>query len=369
MFGILLRNLLVASAIGHELLSSSTQNAQGTTDAVSTEVRRQREMTTHFVPAANMSERELNELCDKTNKPLVYYIYTRLDEFDIRDKRRAEFASYSDLHHKVAVFFPLGRCKGDCPYQDKLDQEFATKKDIFRGDFVDEYSNLSLKYMSSLRFLRDTCKDRNHSQRYIVKLDGDNAWNLGAMQKWTESHEFNKNGEIIGALAEEVFVEHGYIHKNHEWELPHMKLFPTFVYGACEMFNTVAADVMLRNREKFPYFTRSDDIYAGLLTQNSSVTLHADARFHNHLLGECKPSEHVQASDLKSPLKNCDCSNWFCMNFVFMNQRDAMADFAVQCHKQKLDRANVAGNFQVQTHERWLSIVAKFFRTRVLHHY
>lgn len=299
-----------------------------------------------FLPPNILSHNDADELCTHVNRPLVVYMYTRLDDFKIREERRRDFAQYQGLRDRAALLFPLGRCEGNCSFEHELEMEFRDHHDILRGDFLDTYGNLSLKFMSALRFLRRRCEGKNHRQQWFMKMDTDHAWNLGAVQEWTNMHPHSASGEVVGALAKHVPVLHG-LHKNSEPELYHIKYYPTFAWGGCALHDTVAGDVMLSEREKFPYFTRNEDILTGLMTQNSSVTINGDARVPSYWHSRCKVMDKILPSvALRAPIKDCDCTNWFCIYVGSDKKRQAMNDFAQTCYEEGAIRYNVRPTFE-----------------------
>lgn len=283
-----------------------------------------------YIPSPAPSQYALSALCDRMNKDVVVFIYSKLDDFKQREDFRSHVAEFGNITKNVGILFPVGTEKTGQKVQTNVTEEMKTHGDVFQGDFIDTYHNLGLKFMATMSFLRRTCNGLNSKHKYIVKLDIDHAWNLPAMYEWTRQHELEKTGLVVGRSAHEIPVEHG-ITRNHEPQLRHMKMYPDFIYGGCALFDTTTADVMLKNREHFPYFTRNDDVYFGLLTQGSGVKLQNDWRFVNHnRYGHCV-NGWIEGN-FTVPSQDCDCSNWFCVDAKSDEHREILRKLVLDCH-------------------------------------
>lgn len=300
-----------------------------------------------YIPKSSLPSSTLETLCHKMNKEIVLVVYTSLYDPFARKLARAQLGQYRDLQENVALLFSLGAQDEHHRAQAEVDQEIATYGDIFQGNFTELYEHLGLKLTATLSFLRKTCAHENSKHRYYLKVDSDQAWNLGAFYEWTRKHELGSSGIIAGRLGTGIKVLHG-VSKNSEPELAHMSIYPPYVFGGCAVFDTRAADVMLENRPHFPYFTRNDDILFGFLTEHSTVQLHGDRRFLSHEGMLCQAREHGPTPTVpQTPaLKECDCGNWFCMNVGGkLRQFFTATEFAVLCHRNNFTAGQVEPDF------------------------
>lgn len=307
------------------------------------------------VPRSTQSAHVQNMLCDRVNKEVVLAVYTKVTDFGIRDERRAELKWFGKLTDQVALFFPLGHYSSmaaddeDLDIGNRLQAEENTYHDILQSDFPDTYNTLALKFTSMLNFLRQNCNGRNDRQRYIVKVDADTAWNLGALMEWVDNLPSEPAGFIAGNLARGIRLER-FPFKNYEPALPSdWEVYPPYIYGACMLLDTNATDTFLEQRERFPYLTRNDDILTGLLTENTSVLLRHDRRFVNHEPRHCpSPIRHARI-DTRLPWgpawHSCGCANWFCMDMVLDRDRKAMTRYAADCHDHDSIRGEVDLHF------------------------
>lgn len=290
-----------------------------------------------FIPGSLMPGPGADMLCKKLNKELVLVFYTKLDDFEARNLRRQELRAFGDLMENIGYFFPLGYQPEREDLQIKVEDEMASYNDIFIGDYVEEYQHMAEKMSAYQEFLRVRCDGRNDRQKYISKIDTDNAINLGAMYEWTQKHQLHEEGTIAGFLALNERVQTGN-EKNAEPGLKElMDTYPPFVYGGCSIYDTKAADVMLQTREMFPTAVRTDDLFVGILVQNSTVRLHNDKRYGLRGIGCVAPEEGSQAASDETPsdprFAACHCSNWFCMDIPKEDDRLAMTSFAAKCQK------------------------------------
>ena len=95
----------------------------------------------------------------------------------------------------VSVIFMLGSTR-DTKIEKQLQQEQKLYGDIIRGRYLDSYSNLTLKTISSLEWVTIHCTD----VKFILKTDDDMFINVPRLLSFIHKHE-RDNNVIFGRLA------------------------------------------------------------------------------------------------------------------------------------------------------------------------
>lgn len=113
---------------------------------------------------------------------------------EARTAIRRTWGSY-DGRRDVALAFMIG-VSSDAKLEKSLHAEARLYEDIIRGNFVDSYSNLTLKTISSLEWMRTYCP----KARFLLKADDDMFINVDRLIKFTEKHANDKR-TIFGRVA------------------------------------------------------------------------------------------------------------------------------------------------------------------------
>ncbi|CAK9825696.1 UDP-GlcNAc:betaGal beta-1,3-N-acetylglucosaminyltransferase 7, partial [Anthophora retusa] len=95
----------------------------------------------------------------------------------------------------ISILFMLGATT-DSKVEAILRKEQKTYNDVIRGKFLDSYSNLTLKTISTLEWVDNYCS----KVKFLLKTDDDMFINVPRLQAFTVKHAKDRN-VIFGRLA------------------------------------------------------------------------------------------------------------------------------------------------------------------------
>ncbi|XP_063972018.1 beta-1,3-galactosyltransferase 1-like [Diachasmimorpha longicaudata] len=113
---------------------------------------------------------------------------------EARDAIRLTWGHYGQ-RSDVSILFMLGTTE-DPKLEAILEEEEGRYHDVIRGRFVDTYSNLTLKTISTLEWVDTYCSEA----KFLLKTDDDMFINIPLLLSFTQSHEKDRN-IIFGRLA------------------------------------------------------------------------------------------------------------------------------------------------------------------------
>lgn len=124
---------------------------------------------------------------------LLVVVTSAVTHFDAREAIRKTWGQFA-VERGALLLFLLGATTNQS-LQDVVVKEEQMYGDILQGAFVDNYYNLTLKTISLMRWVNETCRD----VKYVLKVDDDMFVNMQMMVDFSETRTFNK--AIIGKLA------------------------------------------------------------------------------------------------------------------------------------------------------------------------
>ncbi|XP_017879349.1 beta-1,3-galactosyltransferase 5-like [Ceratina calcarata] len=125
---------------------------------------------------------------------LVIIIMSAPTHLDARMAIRQTWGHYGQ-RNDVSILFMLGATV-DSKVESILKKEQKTYNDVIRGKFIDSYSNLTLKTISTLEWVDSYCS----KVKFLLKTDDDMFINVPRLQAFTARHVKDKN-VIFGRLA------------------------------------------------------------------------------------------------------------------------------------------------------------------------
>lgn len=223
------------------------------------------------------------DVCSYRQLDIVICVEIRRTSFDGRKTIRETWGSYGvSKSGPIALLFFLGSAKENenSEVQESINEEFRQNRDIVQGDFIDDYSNLTLKSLSVYHWAAEHCR---HSG-YILKSDDDMYVNvpllIAVLKKVSRSQE-NKPF-VIGKILKGVRPIRN---EKSKWyvsplDFPHKK-FPDYaVGGAYAMTGSAAA--ALRDAASSVPFIRVEDQFQGLCANYSKTVVIHENRFHTY---------------------------------------------------------------------------------------
>ncbi|XP_015112322.1 beta-1,3-galactosyltransferase 1 isoform X2 [Diachasma alloeum] len=127
-------------------------------------------------------------------KTLVIVITSAPSHSEARTAIRQTWGHYGQ-RRDVSIVFMLGRTK-DPKLEISLDEEQNLYRDVIRGRFIDSYSNLTLKTISTLEWVNTYCSEA----KFLLKTDDDMFINIPRLLSFIDKHK-NTTNAIFGRLA------------------------------------------------------------------------------------------------------------------------------------------------------------------------
>ena len=170
---------------------------------------------------------------------------------------------------KLNLIFILGATKNQ-DLQSKIEKEFYRYSDILQVDFIDNYRNLTYKYISGLKYVTKNCK----WTPYILKSDDDMFVNIFALMKLLEMVPplimFNqlmcyvyKNPDPMRDVAYKWFVS------LDEW--PYKK-YPDFCAGSHVVTSLRVIRSLYHASYHAPFFWIDDVYVTGVLAKMAGIS-------------------------------------------------------------------------------------------------
>ena len=125
---------------------------------------------------------------------LMIIIMSAPTHFEARTAIRQTWGHFGQ-RRDIGIVFMLG-ATNDVKFERNLEKEQDMYGDIIRGRFLDSYSNLTLKTISTLEWVDNYCSE----VRYVLKTDDDMFINVPRLVSFINKHKRDKN-VIFGKLA------------------------------------------------------------------------------------------------------------------------------------------------------------------------
>ena len=211
---------------------------------------------------------------------LVILVNVARNRFQQRDSIRKTWGSYGKtVNISTGLVFSLGEPKGqeNPDIREKIVQESKQHGDILLSNFVDEYHNVTLKVLSSLRWFSTFCKHAD----YVIKTDDDVYVNVPMMVSVLRNHTktFRNKSFSMGWLHRGI----GPIrHKPSKWYAPPEEFpgqtYPNYHGGfSYAMTSSAAVSIdLVAPSERF--FWLEDIFVSGVCAGKANVTKIDDRR-------------------------------------------------------------------------------------------
>ena len=293
--------------------------------------KRQTGSTVTIKEAAN--ERQFNVIVEPKDTCegqvlLLIYIHTSPEHVERRDIIRRTWGNVSlYLDDSVRRVFVLGQTDNTTLRQ-QLDVEFRLHEDLLQLDFIDSYFNMTVKAVTSLRWISSRC----HHSRFVLKTDDDAFVNMFSLLEILSSKQiFNEHGSERTLMCNwwtghEVQVAREgkwNIHVNH-WRY---RDWPPFCQGLAFVMSTDLVIDLYRASFQVPVIRLDDLFLTGLIPLGLS----------NDLNIVKLNSRYVDANDLKYSFNGQD---WKWYLFSHLRGQVEVAN-EVWSYLVQLERGNV----------------------------
>ena len=183
----------------------------------------------------------------------------------------------------LTFFVGNGKPNEDPNIQDTLDAESKQFGDIFQGDFVDSYENLTLKSQSILRWVYDNC----NNTRYVLKGDDDVYINIPLLLKHLDRTSRSRHNKpfIMGNVQRGARPIRD---KKNKWYMSKDQFggnkYPDYMSGPVYSMTSSALKLLIDAIPSVPFLWLEDIYITGLLAGKANVE-----RVHNGWISLSKP--------------------------------------------------------------------------------
>lgn len=212
-------------------------------------------------------------LCQVQNITLLALVQVGIDNFAGRVLLRQTWAN-SHLFKEPGIVthaFVVGTST-DPDTTAKLQEEFSTHGDIIQGNFIDSYTNITLKVFTALQYVHLHCQHVAH----ILKIDDDdiffNVFQL--LQNLSQLLPAHSPGILCHVNESPVVQRRG------KWKVSHsdypLPLYPPFCTGPAYVMTSGAASelyVAALNSTHLPYIWIEDVYFTGILAHAMGIPL------------------------------------------------------------------------------------------------
>ena len=128
------------------------------------------------------------EICQDPGLKWIIYVHANAHDHLRRMQQRRTWANATlFVDRRTKVIFLIGAVRSHL-LQNAIDDEFNTYRDIVQGDFIDAYTNLTLKAIMGLYFVSTYC----FHVPYCIKADDDALANIFAIMNMVSMEEYNE---------------------------------------------------------------------------------------------------------------------------------------------------------------------------------
>ena len=236
---------------------------------------------------------------------LLVYIHTSPEHVEHRDIIRRTWGNVSFYRDSsVRRVFVLGQTD-NTTIQRQLDLEFRLHEDLLQVDFIDSYFNITLKAVTSLRWISSRCR---HS-RFVLKTDDDAFVNTFSLLEILSSKQlFNECGSertlMCNWWSDEAVAREGkWIIDLDQWRY---RDWPPFCQGLAFVMSTDLVIDLYRASFQVP-FLRLDDLF---------LTGFVPLGLSDHVKIVKLNSRYVEAKDLKYSFNGQDWKRYLFSHLI-----------------------------------------------------
>ena len=210
---------------------------------------------------------------------LLVVVTSAVTHFEARDAIRRTWGGFA-VERGAKLLFLLGSpVLESADYQmlqGRVEKEEETFGDILQGSFVDNYYNLTLKTISLLRWVNETCD----GVKYVLKIDDDMFVNMQMVVDFCETRTFSK--AVIGKLARKWSPHHD---PKSKWYVPETafngSIYPNFATGPAYMFSGDATRQLLETAISLTPIYLEDVYVTGIVADRAGIRRLNHALFKN----------------------------------------------------------------------------------------
>lgn len=166
------------------------------------------------------------------------------------------------------LVFLLGKSKGDQPISETLQEESFKYGDLIIEDFIDSYTNLTLKTVFMLKWVHRNCP----TVKFVMKVDDDIFVNVVNLQKTLLNQTITKTPLLMGSLICGAKPIHDQWSK---WYTPQYMFregkYPNYLSGTGYVYSGDLVERLFKAALAAPYFHLEDVFLTGLCARSIGV--------------------------------------------------------------------------------------------------
>lgn len=217
------------------------------------------------------------ELCENNGRELkvLVLITTAPDHEKHRTAVRQTWGHFS-LRKDVVMAFVIGRTT-NFNVQSNIDKENELFGDIIQANFIDHYSNLTLKTVSMFEWIKTYCSESH----FVLKTDDDMFINMPLLLSFIES-KANEDHVMYGRMAKgwkpvrnkksKYFIDTKTYSKSK---------YPDFLTGPAYLFTSDVVDDIYQKALDTTFFVLEDVLLTGIVGESLRIRRIGDSRFRN----------------------------------------------------------------------------------------
>ncbi|CAL4096316.1 unnamed protein product, partial [Meganyctiphanes norvegica] len=217
------------------------------------------------------------ELCMNNGRDLkvLVLITTAPDHEKHRTAIRQTWGHWN-LRKDVVMAFMVGRTS-NANTQNLIDRENEQYSDIIQANFIDHYSNLTLKTVSMFEWVKTYCSESH----FVLKTDDDMFINMPYLLSFIDSKKNDKK-VMYGRLAKgwkpvrnrksKYFIDTATYSKTK---------YPDFLTGPAYLFTSDIVDDIFTKALGTTFFVLEDVLLTGIVGESLRIKRVGDSRFRN----------------------------------------------------------------------------------------
>ncbi|XP_069193793.1 uncharacterized protein [Procambarus clarkii] len=217
------------------------------------------------------------ELCENNGRELkvLVLITTAPDHEKHRTAVRQTWGHFS-VRKDVVMAFVVGRTT-NANVQSNIDKENELYGDIIQANFIDHYSNLTLKTISMFEWVKTYCSESH----FILKTDDDMFINMPLLLNFIDS-KAKEDHVMYGRMAKgwkpvrnkksKYFIDTKTYSKSK---------YPDFLTGPAYLFTSDIVDDIYQKALDTTFFVLEDVLLTGIVGESLRIRRVGDSRFRN----------------------------------------------------------------------------------------
>ncbi|XP_042874024.1 TSC22 domain family protein 2-like isoform X2 [Penaeus japonicus] len=217
------------------------------------------------------------ELCPNNGRELkvLVLITTAPDHEKHRTAVRQTWGHFS-IRKDVVMAFMIGRTNNPT-IQANIDKENELYGDVVQANFIDHYSNLTLKTVSMFEWAKTYCSESH----FILKTDDDMFINMPLLLTFIDS-KINDRRVMYGRLAKGWKPVRNKKSKYYIDTSTYSKTrYPDFLTGPAYLFTNDVVDDIYQKALGTTFFVLEDVLVTGIVGESLRIKRVGDSRFRN----------------------------------------------------------------------------------------